>query len=291
MSIPFKQVLEYNYLLRYYRAKALLLQIKTLLAMSIELKRSNALQGNIHVVLRFDDATMNQYEYAYPLLESLNLKAVLAVPTGYVGKDSVTEGDRILRPIDSWQKLREMLTAGWDLVPHGRFHLSRGPYLFLSNKILMDEIIRPVIDFKINMGYKPRVFVPPGLITHQNPLGKRELKLLTNFYHTILLSSGYNYPIPILNRIYRGAIWSIPATDSDEWIQMLMKFLKSSKVSRNYGIIIIFFHEIYVAKNDKTQYGFSYGRLKILLNNLIKLGINVCSLSDVIAEIRKHQGI
>jgi hypothetical protein len=267
------------------------MQIKTLLATDIELERSNALQGNIHVVFRFDDATMDQYEYAFPLLESLNLGAVLAAPTGYVGKDSVIEWDRVLRLIDSWQKLREMSSAGWDIVPHGRFHLSRGPYLFLADEILMDETIHPIMDFKINMGYKPRVFVPPGLITRQNPLGKRELKLLTKFYDAILLSSGYNYPTPILNRIYRGALWSIPATDSNEWIQILLKFLKRLKLSGNYGIIIIFFHEIYVAKNEKTQYGFSYGRLKVLLNNLCKLGINICSLSEAIAEIRKHQRI
>jgi peptidoglycan/xylan/chitin deacetylase (PgdA/CDA1 family) len=219
------------------------------------------------------------------------LKAVLSVPTGYVGKDSVIEEDRTLRPIDSWQKLREMLSAGWDIVPHGRFHFLRGPYVFMPDNILRNEIIHPIIDFKRNMGNEPRVFVPPGLTTHQNPLGKRELKLLTRFYDTILLNSGYNYPSPILNQIYRSTLWSIPATDNNEWIQMLMRFLKRLKLSGNYGMIIIFFHEIYVAKNEKKQYGFSYERLKVLLNNLCKLGINICSLSEAIAEIRKHQRI
>jgi peptidoglycan/xylan/chitin deacetylase (PgdA/CDA1 family) len=285
------QALDYQYLLMYYRVKARLLQIKTLLATTTEMKRSNILQENIHIVLRFDDATMDQYEYAFPLLESLNLKAVLAVPTGYVGKDSVTERDRILRPIDSWQKLREMLSAGWDLVPHGRFHLLKGPYVFMSDNILKSEIIHPIMDFERNIGIRPRVFVPPGLTTHQNPIGKRELNILTKFYGTTILNSGYNYPVPILNQIYRSILWSIPASDSNEWIQMLMRFLKRLKLSGNYGMIIIFFHEIYIAENEKTRYGFSYRKLKVLLNNLCKLSINICNFSEAIAEIKKYQRI
>jgi hypothetical protein len=59
MKIPDMQALDYQYLLMYYRAKARLLQIKTLLATITEMERSNTLQENIHVVLRFDDATLD----------------------------------------------------------------------------------------------------------------------------------------------------------------------------------------------------------------------------------------
>jgi hypothetical protein len=280
------QVLNYQYSLIYYRAKARLLQIKTLLATTTRILRSYAARGNICVVLRFDDATQDQYEYAFPLLESFNLKDVISVPTGYVGKNSVLEGDRVLKPIDSWTKLREMLSAGWDVIPHGRFHLMKGPYMFIADKALEDEITYPIVEFIKNIDIRPQTFVPPGLTTHQNPLGKRELKLLTRFYDTVILSSGYNHPSPILNRTYRGILWSIPSTDSDKWVQMFTKFLKRLKSSGNHGIIIIFFHEIYLQKNKRTSYGFWYERLKVLLNDLCKLGINICNLSEAVNGMR-----
>jgi hypothetical protein len=180
-----------------------------------------------------------------------------------------------------------MSSSEWDVIPHGRFHLLRGPYMFMADNALKDEIIHPIIDFMKNIGTKPQVFALPGLTTHQNPLGKRELRLLTRFYNTILLNCGYSYPNPIINRIYRSIIWSTPVTDSDEWVQMFTRFLKRLKSSGNYGMIMMFFHEIYFEKIKRTPYGFWYKRLKVLLNNLCRLGINICNLSEAITDMRK----
>ena len=100
-------------------------------------------ESSVYIIFRFDDASIDQYEIAFPLLEDFQCKAVLAVPTAYIGKRVVKEGNRVYRPIDEWSKLKEIVDAGWDVLPHGRHHLSRGPYMFLSETVSYTHLTLP----------------------------------------------------------------------------------------------------------------------------------------------------
>ncbi len=83
---------------------------------------------SLNVCLTFDDATYDFYHYAYPLLKRFGLRALLAVPAGYIldeTKASPTlrlsipystamKGDtfRTHAPFCTWPELREMAQSG-----------------------------------------------------------------------------------------------------------------------------------------------------------------------------------
>jgi len=251
-------------------------------------------KNKIFVVLRFDDATIDQYEIGFPLVESFGVKAMLAVPTSFIGMPKVVEGERVLKPIDDFRKLRELICKGWDVVPHGRNHLLNGSYMLMRYDQLVSEVVGAISDFIKYLDVMPYCFVPPGIITHKNPLGKRELKLMSTYYKIIFLNSGYNYPMPILNdftKIHKvlernktAYIWSIPVTDSDKWVQHFISLAKDCRYIKTAPIVIVLFlHEIYENSAQKTKYGFSALRLKKLINGLLDLGIPITTFTELMA--------
>jgi len=246
-------------------------------------------ESSVYIIFRFDDASIDQYEIAFPLLEDFQCKAVLAVPTAYIGKRVVKEGNRVYRPIDEWSKLKEIVDAGWDVLPHGRHHLSRGPYMFLSEKELLNEVTGPKIDILENLGVSPNTFIPPGLTTHHNPLGMREIKAIFRHYNTLIMNSGYNYPTPIFNDLKTGRkeasriLWSIPSTDTDKWIRNFLSFTAKLKhCCKGRLVVIVFFHEVYDLSDKRTRYGFSKSRLQYLIKGLQEQEIPITSLSEAL---------
>ncbi len=269
----------YAYLL-FYNSMRIILQIRTFMIPQ---------KGSLYVTLRFDDATLDQYEIAWPLLEKYNVKATISVPTAYVGKHIIEYG-RLLKCIDDWKKLKELANAGWDVLPHGRHHLSKGPYMFLDEKSLFNEIVGSKFEIRKNLGIDSRIFIPPGIIETQNPLGKREIKLINKYYDAFTLNSGFNYPILLYNKIKSTTrrLYAIPATDTDKWVKYLifslMKLKKDSGHSTHEPklLIVLFFHEIYDTPSKKTVYGFSKKRLSYLVEKLLEVGITFVTLSEVL---------
>jgi peptidoglycan/xylan/chitin deacetylase (PgdA/CDA1 family) len=75
------------------------------------------------VVLTFDDAYLDFYEYAWPILQARSLSATLFVPTGFVGKSS--EWDKGLftpSPLLSWQQITRLHAAGIEIGAHTVSH-------------------------------------------------------------------------------------------------------------------------------------------------------------------------
>jgi len=267
----------YAYLL-FYNSMRIILQIRTFMIPQ---------KGSLYVTLRFDDATLDQYEIAWPLLEKYNVKATISVPTAYVGKHIIEYG-RLLKCIDDWKKLKELANAGWDVLPHGRHHLSRGPYMFLNEKSLFNEIVGSKLDIRKNLGIDPRIFVPPGIIETQNPLGRREITLINKYYDAFTLNSGFNYPILLYSKIKNVTrrFYAIPATDTDEWVKYFISSLMKLKAPRHNIhepklLIVLFFHEIY-DDSKKTICGFSKKRLSYLVEKLLEVGITFVTLSEVL---------
>ncbi|WP_248930326.1 polysaccharide deacetylase family protein [Paenibacillus hamazuiensis] len=64
------------------------------------------------VLLTFDDGYADNYEHALPLLKELGFHATLFVSPG------TTDDGYFL----SWDKIKEMHEAGWDIQPHGMTH-------------------------------------------------------------------------------------------------------------------------------------------------------------------------
>lgn len=82
---------------------------------SIEIIKISAVKGRKGAVyMQFDDGTIGQYKYAFPILEKYGLRGTIAVPTERVGKTVGLSGER-----PTWSQLREMQAAGWLVVSHG----------------------------------------------------------------------------------------------------------------------------------------------------------------------------
>ena len=82
---------------------------------SVEIIKITAVKGRKGAVyMQFDDGTIGQYKYAFPILEKYGLRGTIAVPTERVGQTVGLSGERT-----TWSQLREMQAAGWLVVSHG----------------------------------------------------------------------------------------------------------------------------------------------------------------------------
>jgi peptidoglycan/xylan/chitin deacetylase (PgdA/CDA1 family) len=86
------------------------------------------------VAVTFDDGYTSVDEHARPILERFGIPATVFVPTGLVGQDRPmswpgidhwigTQHERELRPM-SWQTLRSLAAAGWEIGSHSVSHPS-----------------------------------------------------------------------------------------------------------------------------------------------------------------------
>lgn len=79
------------------------------------------------VIITFDDITLNQLEYAVPLLEKYNLKSTFFIPFAYVGKtDAWNDGEEQLMNIEQLKGLDKRIEFGY----HSFYHR---PYAKLNS--------------------------------------------------------------------------------------------------------------------------------------------------------------
>ncbi len=76
------------------------------------------------VVITFDDGYANNYELAFPILTEFNFPAVLYVVVQTVGWDNKWHDPKseIRIPMVSWQQLKELRAAGWEIGSHTMNH-------------------------------------------------------------------------------------------------------------------------------------------------------------------------
>lgn len=73
------------------------------------------------ITLTFDDALLNTYEEAFPILEKYGVKAVCFVPTGlFTGEIKTVRVDNA--PYMSLEQLKELYRAGWEIGSHSVTH-------------------------------------------------------------------------------------------------------------------------------------------------------------------------
>ncbi len=79
------------------------------------------------LLLTFDDAYMDFWENAFPVLKSNRVPALLFVPVGLIGKFNLWDYERVnvKKPIMEWSHIRELLSMGMEVGSHTVSH----PYL------------------------------------------------------------------------------------------------------------------------------------------------------------------
>ncbi|MFA5576881.1 MAG: polysaccharide deacetylase family protein [Tissierellaceae bacterium] len=64
------------------------------------------------VLITFDDGYLNNYEFAYPLLERYNTRASIFMIVWSVGRDKFILNDKPINPHFTWEQAKEMLDSG-----------------------------------------------------------------------------------------------------------------------------------------------------------------------------------
>ena len=112
------------------------------------------------MVLTFDDAYVDFYATALPILRRHGFNATLYVPTAYVG--ATTRFNRSLgeqlRKVLTWQALRDIAAEGIEVAAHSHTHpqLDRVPA-----EVVMDEVSRSRFLLEDKLGVKVEGFAYP----------------------------------------------------------------------------------------------------------------------------------
>jgi peptidoglycan/xylan/chitin deacetylase (PgdA/CDA1 family) len=113
------------------------------------------------VALSFDDGMRSLATHARPVLSALGAPATLFLTTGHVGKDNhwpSQPSDAPRLPMMSWDELRELKRAGWDIQAHTVHH----PDLrTLDAAALETELREPIDTIERELGHVPTRFAYP----------------------------------------------------------------------------------------------------------------------------------
>lgn len=63
------------------------------------------------LIITFDDGYRSNYQYAYPILKEMKMKAVISIIGWSVGRDRTNDGQAII-PHFSWEEAKEMVNSG-----------------------------------------------------------------------------------------------------------------------------------------------------------------------------------
>ncbi|NEW05792.1 polysaccharide deacetylase family protein [Paenibacillus sp. SYP-B3998] len=113
--------------------------------LTLEKKKPAAVK---QILITFDDGYADNYELAMPILKQYGFPATLFFSPGFVGKPDYL----------SWEQVKEMQQAGWDIQPHGMTH----PHLSkLSEEEQKKEIYLAKAQMEEQLGTKANVFCYP----------------------------------------------------------------------------------------------------------------------------------
>lgn len=159
-----------------------------------------------NVLLTFDDATYDFYEFVFPLLVEFKIPALLGVPTGWILEKPESASKNRLALLNSKNpfknrsafcsvlELKEMLASPYvTLAAHGHHHKN------LKHQPDIQELIQPKQFFLDHFGEVPDTFIFPYGGIH------KELILLAQKEYQYLMrlgsSSNYFLPSPYIYRM------------------------------------------------------------------------------------------
>ena len=141
------------------------------------------------VLLTFDDAYLNNLEYAYPILKKYGAKATIFVPTAYVGKSS--SWDTPAEPLLSLVQLKALDKTVFELGLHSHTHQN---FQDSSTAEIRQEMVENLDFFVRNqLPYVPALAYPYG--------GRPENAEARAAMYAILTELGIKYAFRIGNRL------------------------------------------------------------------------------------------
>lgn len=95
------------------------------------------------VLVTFDDAYLDTFEIAAPVLQALKVPAVVFVPTAFVGKESSWDDDA--HPLMNGQQLRSLAAIGFEVGLHSHRHEN---YANLTAAQVADDVAASFASFR-----------------------------------------------------------------------------------------------------------------------------------------------
>ncbi|WP_428665233.1 polysaccharide deacetylase family protein [Runella sp.] len=143
------------------------------------------------VLITFDDAYVNNLEYAYPVLKEHKAKATLFVPSGYAGQTS--QWDIAAEPLLSPEQLQQLDTDVFELGLHSHTHRHYGKLSVVE----IEEDLRQNIQFfnENNLSFIPAFAYPYG--------GRPKDKTFKREMQQAMAALGIRFAFRIGNRINR----------------------------------------------------------------------------------------
>lgn len=136
----------------------------------IVLPGHNLVRQQLNVCLTFDDATVDFYSQVFPILERLDMQAVLGVPTAWIGENSSLSIAQRLRLQDqsaynqkpaglcTWSELKLMQASNLVVcAAHGHNHLNMNQ----DNVNITEELILSRNYIEQRLGSYPTTFIYP----------------------------------------------------------------------------------------------------------------------------------
>lgn len=159
-----------------------------------ELAQTTSLKGK-KVLITFDDVTVNQFQFAVPLLEKYGMKAQFFVPFAYLGKSDAWNygGEDRGEPIMTAEQLRQLNPKVIELAHHSYKHqhfAKMDEAAIASDFNAAFEVIE-----KENLKVFPAIAYPYGNYPKKDPKKQR--------FFTQIAALGMQYGLRIGNKVSR----------------------------------------------------------------------------------------
>jgi peptidoglycan/xylan/chitin deacetylase (PgdA/CDA1 family) len=139
--------------------------------------------------ITFDDGYEDNLSLGLPVLQTLNVPATVYVVTGDVGGRRVIwgeSGDKVPSDLMSWDQLKHLQNAGWEIGSHAHDHVHLGRRPAVEQQQLISQSYDVLSK---NLGIAPQSFAYPyGSFDANTP----ELIRLAGFSNAVTTDSGKN---------------------------------------------------------------------------------------------------